>query len=515
MNPSNFYQSSSSSTHPSHQISSQFNSKSQPNPTLPSNRSTWSIKPDSNEPLNPFEPLSIKPNQQALFTSYPSRLRLGTTSLVQPIFTNSYIQQRLQRAHSPIDPTHHHHTSISTQPHSTPGSISDLGKRNRRVVNYSEHDSHLPEFELEPITDDSNHKSKSNTPRQKPLSNLNQTQSSIHLKHSQSHSHSTSNLNEADELQRETLNLNKRKYGDGQLYLGLEPPAKLIKIQRRKRKPIGIMNLLSLNETQEIEEEEGGEEEEEEKLIPIRIEFETDEIRVRDVFTWNLKERQISPEAFAIEFCHDIDISPTIYAPKIMEQIQQQLKEYSSLFKIQLLPNPDQLKTLSNEELEGIEPDLRVIINLDVQIQTLHLVDRIEWDLASSLTPELFTKQYISDLNLPTSSLPIISHCLHSELLKHKKECISIGLISDRSDSQRAWSTQPIKFESDPLLRERFGSQKGCKRLEGVWREWNECNLFGPKFENVHGEDLEWIEIEKERLMRRARRETARVGRRR
>lgn len=58
------------------------------------------------------------------------------------------------------------------------------------------------------------------------------------------------------------------------------------------------------------------------------------------------------------------------------------------------------------------------------------------------------------------------------------------------------------RLETDPLMREKFGTSRGPRRLDGIWREWNEANMFGPKLEELHAEDVEWIELEKERLFR-------------
>lgn len=275
-------------------------------------------------------------------------------------------------------------------------------------------------------------------------------------------------------------------------------------------------------------------------LVPIRIELDTDQLRIRDVFTWNLQERYITPEIFSIEFCEDAGIQSVKYAPQIVDQIKSQLEQYSFISSHKLIPDESQLAHFSDEQLVGIEPDLRVIIQLDVHIETLHLVDRIEWDLASTLTPELFTAQYTCDLNLPRSASPIIAHAIHEEICRHKRDCISLGLISHeilpastpthgdqphlhhRKTNSSGLVINPIgivqasfKIESDPLLKEKYGPNRGPKKLEGVWRDWNEANLFGPKLYLTHVEDLEWLEIEKERLARRARREISRPVRRR
>lgn len=259
--------------------SSQFSS---PQPT----RSTaWPLIPDSDEPASPLYPLSHRPGQQALFTTYPSRLRLGTTSLVQPIFTNTYIQQRIDRAHSPHDTLPSSNSSllhssakhVSNFPHLTHpsnGSVSDLGRRTRKVVNYSENDNRFPEFELDSGIDDD----------QRGRSTARNRTGTLPASSAAKGSGSLVPPNSSEEdRRRENEALAKRKYADGKIYLGEEPPAKYIKVQRRIRKPTGIMTNLVLGELNEPVLED------QDTLVPIRIEFETEDLRIRDVFTWNLR----------------------------------------------------------------------------------------------------------------------------------------------------------------------------------------------------------------------------------
>ncbi|MBW0536926.1 hypothetical protein O181_076641 [Austropuccinia psidii MF-1] len=478
---------------------------------------SWPLIPDSDQPPPPFYHLSQKNLQQALFTTYPSRIHLGTTSLAQPIYTNTYFQHRLQRPNSPTDSN-----SIVNTNHLPSNSFSnslESGKRNRKLINYSENDKFQIDFlDSEIALDDENSKIKSNSIKNRPShhsrlslnSNLNQTPNLNNRFSTPTPSDSDQKKRDQDEIQK------KRKF---ESFLARDPPAKSIIVQRRSKRSPVLMNLLSKSQNEFHNDHD------QVCLVPIRIEFETDQIRIRDVFTWNLLERHITPEIFSVEFCTDIGISAATYVPKITQQIKSQLKELSSVSATKLLPNEDHLSKFSKEKLIGIEPDLRVVIQLDVQIESLHLVDRIEWDLASPLTPELFTIQYTQDLNLPRSANPIIAHAIHEEICRHKRDCLGLGLIaheiissvepSGSFTSSIGLVSTTFKPETDPLLKEKYGNNKGTKKLEGVWRDWNEANGFGPKLEILHPEDLEWIELEKERAARRSRREQIRPVRRR
>lgn len=118
---------------------------------------------------------------------------------------------------------------------------------------------------------------------------------------------------------------------------------------------------------------------------------------------------------------------------------------------------------------------------LDVQIGTLHLTDRIEWDLSSSLTPELFASVLVRDLSLSSSAAPLIAHALHEELMRVKKNCLEMGLL----------------FADEQTLKRR-----GARPLEGAWREWNETLGFGPRVEVLSLDEMDRVEAERERAQR-------------
>lgn len=208
-------------------------------------------------------------------------------------------------------------------------------------------------------------------------------------------------------------------------------------------------------------------------LIPIRIELDTETHRIRDSFTWNPHEKFITPEVFARIFCLDVDIPFEVYGNQIIQLIKQQLDEHSGVAEVSLLA-PEQ-------EAAGQEADLRVILNLDVQIGTLHIIDRVEWDLTSPLTPEVFAAQMCADLGLGGEGVMLISHAVHEELLRLKKDCIELGLVGNMSDN----------------------NSKGPKKLESVWRDWNEAKAFVPHLEILSPEDIDALEFEKEKNPRR------------
>jgi chromatin structure-remodeling complex subunit SFH1 len=80
-----------------------------------------------------------------------------------------------------------------------------------------------------------------------------------------------------------------------------------------------------------------------------------------------------------------------------------------------------------------------------VQVDNHHLLDHIEWDLRSGLTPEEFTRQLCLDLGLAGEAEPLIAHAVHEELMKHKKDAIEWGVIGGFPMEQAATAEDGAK----------------------------------------------------------------------
>jgi len=120
---------------------------------------------------------------------------------------------------------------------------------------------------------------------------------------------------------------------------------------------------------------------------------------------------------------------------------------------------------------------------LDLQIDTHHLHDHFEWDLGSTLTPEAFARTLCTDIGLSGEAIPLISHAIHEELLKHKKDAADASVIG-------------------PGAVGGAGTGRGAKRLRGVWRDWTEMSEYGPRLELLTAEELERRAGERERAIR-------------
>ncbi|KAK9379359.1 uncharacterized protein V2V93DRAFT_373609 [Kockiozyma suomiensis] len=236
-------------------------------------------------------------------------------------------------------------------------------------------------------------------------------------------------------------------------------------------------------------------------LIPIRINLDMGSYRLADFFLWNLSEKLTTPEQFAAIMCGDLDIPAHTYAPQIANAIKTQIEEYAPVATINLPP--------------GIQ---NVIVRLSLHLAKHLYEDKFEWDLASAssiaeeqlsstdvveaptqslisdvlktgLTPEQFARTVVADLGLAGEFYPAIAHAIYEVLIRLKKEACEGHL--------------PVEVDNDAA----YNTEAGWRvDQEGLGDEW------APTVEELTQEEIERREVERERNIRRLRRETAKFG---
>ena len=280
--------------------------------------------------------------------------------------------------------------------------------------------------------------------------------------------------------------------------------------------------------------------------------------RLKDLFLWNLHETLITPDQFATILVHELDLPGTAgLALTISNQIRQQLEEYAGVALHPLFHttstasnNGTTVKTIragdsrdqsatpasaaplisstngvngssqinynssslsvSNSVTavasayrgpisEEYNPDdtYRCIINLNIYLLNKLYTDRFEWSL---LHPpglaEHFAKQTCADIGLAGEWIPAMAHAIYEAVLRLKKEaCESGGLVGGNG----------------------YGGEIDNLALEGQeagWRFDNEhlADEWEPKVEILSKEEIEKREGDRERQIRRLRRETARFS---
>lgn len=160
-----------------------------------------------------------------------------------------------------------------------------------------------------------------------------------------------------------------------------------------------------------------------------------------------------------------------------------------------------------------ISSDLR-LPQIDVQIANHHLLDHIEWDLFSPLSPEAFASKVALELGLTGEAIPLIAHAVHEELMKHKKDAVEWGVIGGERDADDggAGDARTGRDRSGfGLVKDKTGlgswgraprDGRGPKTLKSVWRDWADAEDFRTRFEVLTAEEVERREMERERASR-------------
>ena len=276
--------------------------------------------------------------------------------------------------------------------------------------------------------------------------------------------------------------------------------------------------------------------------------------RLKDIFLWNLHETLITPDQFATILIHDLDLpNTTKLALEISSQIRSQLEEYAGVALHPLFhsadttaPNGNIQKVIqpavsrdrsstpallgpSTPQPNGInghasppktphpnisaraspypstnhhinnelDPDdtYRCVVTLNINLQNKLYTDKFEWSLLHPVgLAERFAKQTCADLGLAGEWVPAMSHAIYEAVLRLKKEaCESGGLVGGYG------------AEIDNMAASEAGAG---------WRFDNEHlgDEWAPKLERLSKEEIEKREGDRERQLRRLRRETARFS---
>lgn len=238
--------------------------------------------------------------------------------------------------------------------------------------------------------------------------------------------------------------------------------------------------------------------------------------RLKDAFLWNLHEALITPEEFAITMVRDLDFpNPHGLASSVSNQIRQQLEEYAGvalhpLFQsVPATQNDGAAATDSAQADEDVNHDdaYRCIVNLNVNLHNRLYTDKFEWSLLhSQRAAETFARVTCADLGLGTEWVSAIAHGISEAVLKLKKEvCERGGLVSMGINGAPGAVGAAGSGDIDNMAAN--GAEAGWRYdPDGLADEWE------PKLEILSKEEIERREGDRERQIRRLRRETARFS---
>lgn len=156
---------------------------------------------------------------------------------------------------------------------------------------------------------------------------------------------------------------------------------------------------------------------------------------------------------------------------------------------------------------DDLNPDdtYRCIINLNINLGSQLYTDKFEWSLLHPPgTAEVFSKQTCADLGLTGEWVPAMTHAIYEAVLRLKKEaCESGGVVSGWVGAS---AMNAGDFPNDAAITahgERAGWRYDPEHLADEWE---------PKIESLSREEIEKREGDRERQIRRLRRETARFS---
>ena len=151
----------------------------------------------------------------------------------------------------------------------------------------------------------------------------------------------------------------------------------------------------------------------------------------------------------------------------------------------------------------------RCVLTISINLQNRLYTDKFEWSLLHpSGFPEVFAKQTCADLGLSGEWVPNMAHATYEASLRLKKDMIDnggtlAGVVGSGVDGWGVVENEACEYH---------GTAESAVGVGAGWR-FDEDGLgldWEPKIEVLNKEEIEKREGDRERQLRRARRETAR-----
>lgn len=146
-------------------------------------------------------------------------------------------------------------------------------------------------------------------------------------------------------------------------------------------------------------------------LVPIRLDMELDNVKVRDTFCFNKNEKLITPEAVAEVLCEDLDLPVNTFLPAVAQSIYQQVEGHS-----EAIPVDTQI------------PDQRAILKLNIHVGNQSLVDQFEWDMGEERnSPEEFAAKLCAELGLGGEFVSAVAYSIRGKESEHNPDKVAEG----------------------------------------------------------------------------------------
>ena len=231
------------------------------------------------------------------------------------------------------------------------------------------------------------------------------------------------------------------------------------------------------------------------ELVPIRLDVEYDQIRLRDTFTWNLHDRVVGVDVFAQQLADDFNLPP-MPNDHLVRHIKSSIKEQIDEFHPHVFIEEEALdphlpySAYKNDEM-------RVVIKLNITIGQHTLVDQFEWEINNPTNvPEEFAKQMARDLSLSGEFVTAIAHSIREQTQLFTRSLYVVG---------HPFDGRPIE---DHELLNSFQSSP----LPSAFRPYQAAKEFTPCLYELNDAELDKTELSLSREERRQKRSVNRRG---
>lgn len=228
-------------------------------------------------------------------------------------------------------------------------------------------------------------------------------------------------------------------------------------------------------------------------VIPLKVKIDANGASINDFCLWNIEESLITPEIYASTLAQDLDLNKSTEA-LIAASIKDQIQQYRELFT-----NPNNAIV---DQFLANQKELHVVLDIATNIGEDFYTDKIEWDiLDKTTTPEMFARTVVQDVGLRPEFETAIACSLYDEIYKFKRELLeNPQQLSQNIDSLPFFNL----INKDDL---EIGTWQGVRFDPRKYGE-----EFSPSVEKLSPWEIEKRETEKERNLRRRKRETMRVA---
>jgi len=157
-----------------------------------------------------------------------------------------------------------------------------------------------------------------------------------------------------------------------------------------------------------------------EDLVPLRLEIETEKLRLRDTFTWNLHDRTVNSQLFAENLVEDLRLPPD-QSQHLARQVHQEMLEQINNYFPPVYPSGQPAEPLM-EYWAHKNDDMRIMIKLNITVGHIALADQFEWDINDPQnSPEEFARQMAYDLSLSGEFTTAIAHSIREQCQLYTK----------------------------------------------------------------------------------------------